>query len=167
MTLETLLMEESNIKEKVTKAIEAVIEWFEEKMEKAKETFETVKEKVREAIASKKLEGKASKDVVKDGKTIIKKGQNIAVAVKDELSKLGKECSKVIKNCKDGIAACEKKHPKKVEMAKNTVKAGLEVVAGIVIRLGAVMVVNKVVDTAMQHADDKKHGIKNAKFVEV
>ena len=107
--LEDLLIERSNVREKITKAAKDLKKWFIDKIDSLRDFFYDIKEKIMSALERKLPSGLIiERDVVVRGEVIFKKGtaaSNLVLTAKKRLNDLKKETNEAISKCKKGIKA--------------------------------------------------------------
>ena len=120
MSIEMLLEERSTVQSKIKKALTTTKEWFENKIESAKESFDNTKLKVKNYLSkvTKSLfKGKVSSEKI----TVKAEGKNINVAnvgdnaetvfekisriIEKMISKMKTVCSVIIKQCSEAISS--------------------------------------------------------------
>ena len=107
MEIRALLKEENSIKDKISKALKTLKEWFLNKISQIKDIFTSIKSKVTNKLKSIKSGAILSNDIIdRSGKKILSKGDSVNKAkgtINATMGEIKKTGDSTIKDCREGI----------------------------------------------------------------
>lgn len=138
-----LIEQKANITRKITKALQELKIWFQDKIDKVKDFFRQVSKKVKESLRHVKDDDKLPKDIKYNEDIIFKKGTVGRVyknGVQTRISDLGIDANIVIKDSKRGLSYVANNEADKAMYIKTRVVDTLKKVTamgGLVLALAA------------------------------